>query len=67
MKISAIFKKYRQLVRTLKHIRVEQIILSGILPVMGSRGQGNRNCLRVAINTQVQQIRMEEDVGFVVL
>ena len=32
----AIVKKYRQLVRTLKQIRVEQIILSGILPVMGA-------------------------------
>ena len=31
---TAIVKKYRQLVKTLKQMRVEQIILSGILPVM---------------------------------
>ena len=37
---TAIVKKYRPLVRALQQIRVEQIILSGILPVMGSRGQG---------------------------
>ena len=30
---TAIVRKYRQLVRTLKQTRVEQVILSGILPV----------------------------------
>ena len=40
---TAIVRKYRQLVRRAKQIQVEQIILSGILPVMGSRGQGYRN------------------------
>ena len=35
---TAIVKKYRQLVRTLKQIRVEQVILSGMLPVIGRRG-----------------------------
>ena len=35
----------------LKQLLVEQIILSGMLPVMGSRGQGYRNCRRMAINT----------------
>ena len=35
---TAIVRKYRQLVRTLKQTRVEQVILSGILPVMGRRG-----------------------------
>ena len=44
---TAIIKKYRQLVRTFKHTQVEQIILSGVLPVMGSRGQGYRNCWRI--------------------
>ena len=32
--ITAIVKKYRNLVRTLKQTRVEQVILSGILPVI---------------------------------
>ena len=32
---------------------------------MGSRGQGYRNCRRKAINTLVQQLCSEEDVGFV--
>ena len=36
---TAIVRKYRQLVRTLKQMRVEQVILSGILPVIGNRGQ----------------------------
>ena len=61
---TAIFMKYRQLVRRAKQTRVEQIILSGILPVMGSRGQGCRNCQRMAINMSVQQLCREE-VGFV--
>ena len=34
---TAIVKKYRKLVKTVKRTRVEQIIPSGILPVMGSR------------------------------
>ena len=41
---TAIVRKYRQLVRTLKQMRVEQVILSGILPVMGRRGHKYRNC-----------------------
>ena len=36
---TAIVRKYRQLVRTLKQMWVEQVILSGILPVIGRRGQ----------------------------
>ena len=39
--------------------------MSGILPVMGSRGQGCRNCRGMAINTLVQQLCREEEVGFV--
>ena len=52
---TAIVRKYRQLVRRAKQTRVEQIILSGILPVMGIRGQGYKNCQRMAINTNYQQ------------
>ena len=62
---TAIVRKYRQLDRTLKQTWVEQVILSGILPVMGSRGQGYKNCWRMAINTLVQQLCREEEVGFV--
>ena len=40
---TAIVKKYRQLVRTIKQTRVEQIILSGILPVMRCGVKGFRN------------------------
>ena len=36
---TAIVRKCRNLVRTLKQTRVEQVILSGILPVIGRRGQ----------------------------
>ena len=41
---TAIVRKHRQLVRTLKQTRVEEVILSGILPVMGRRGHKYRNC-----------------------
>ena len=34
---------------------------------MGSRGLGYRNCRRMAINTIVQQLCREEEVGFVKL
>ena len=56
---SAIVGKYRRLVKTLTEERVRQIVLSGILPVMGSRGEEYRNCRRIAINTQVQKVCME--------
>ena len=61
----AIVRKYRQLVRTLKQTRVEQVILSGILPVMGRRGHKYRNCRGMAINMLVQKLCREEEVGFV--
>ena len=61
----AIVRKYRQLVRTLKQTRVEQVILSGILLVMGRRGHKYRNCRGMAINMLVQKLCMEEEVGFV--
>ena len=62
---TAIVRKYRQLVRTLKQTRVEQVILSGIVPVMGRRGHKYRNCRGMAINMLVQKLCMEEEVGFV--
>ena len=40
-------------------------MLSGIFPIMGGRGEEYRNCRRMAINTQVQKVCMEEGVGFV--
>ena len=61
---TAIVRKYRQLVRTLKQTRVEQVILSGILPVMGRRGHKYRNCRWMAINMLVQKLCREEEVGF---
>ena len=62
---TAIVRKYRQLVRTLKQTRVEQVILSGILPVMDRRGHKYRNCRGMAINMLVQRLCREEEVGFV--
>ena len=62
---TAILKKYRDLLRRTKQARVCQIILSGILPVIGSRNQGYRNSRRMSINRLVQQLCKEEDVGFV--
>ena len=62
---TAIVRKYRQLVRTLKQTRVKQVILSGILPVIGRRGQRNPNCRGVAINMLVQKLCREEEIGFV--
>ena len=53
------------MIKTLKEARVGQIVLSGILPIMGGRGEEYRNCRRMAINTQVQKVCMEEGVGFV--
>ena len=62
---SAIIGKYRRLIKTLKEAQVGQIVLSGILPIMGGRGEEYRNCRRMAINTQVQKVCMEEGVGYV--
>ena len=53
------------MVETLKKTRVEQIILSGILPVMRGRGASYRNCKMTAINALVEQMWKEEGVGFV--
>ena len=62
---TAIVRKYRKSVRTLKQTRVEQVILSGILPVIGRRGHIYRNCQGMAINMLVQKLCREEEVGFV--
>ena len=62
---TAIVRKYRNLVRTLKQTRVEQVILSGILPVIGRRGHIYRNCRGMAINMLVEKLCREEEVGFV--
>ena len=61
---TAIVRKYRNLVRTLKQKRVEQVILSGILPVIG-RKYRYRNCRGLAINMLVEKLCREEEVGFV--
>ena len=62
---TAIVRKYRNLFRTLKQTRVEQVLLSGILPVIGRRGQRYRNCRGMAINMLVEKLCREEEVGFV--
>ena len=43
----------------------EQVILSGILPVIGRRGHRYQNCRGMAINMLVEKICREEEVGFV--
>ena len=58
-------RKYRNLVRTLKQTRVEQVILSGILPVIGRRGHRYQNCQGMAINMLDEKLCREEEVGFV--
>ena len=60
---TAIVDKYRKLLK--KEARVEQIILSGILPVFGNRIDGYRNSKRMAINMMVKRLCKEEDVGYV--
>ena len=62
---TAIVKKFRNLLKKTKEARVGQIILSGILPVFGTRSQGYRNSKRMAINGIVKQLCREEEVGFV--
>ena len=56
---------YRKLLKKTKEARVEQIILSGILPVFGNRIDGYRNSKRIAINGMVKRLCKEEDVGYV--
>ena len=57
--------KYRKLLKKTKEARVEQIILSGILPVFGNRIDGYRNSKRMTINGMVKWLCKEEDVGYV--
>ena len=45
---TVILDKYRKLLKKTKEARVEQIILSGILPVFGNRIDGYRNSKRMA-------------------
>ena len=49
-----IVQKHRQLVRKLEKTSVEQFILSGILPVMGGRGETYINWNRMATNVLVE-------------
>ena len=62
---TAIVDKYRKLLKKTKEARVEQIILSGILPVFGNMIDGYRNSKRMAINGMVKRLCKEEDVGYV--
>ena len=62
---TAIIEKYRKLVSTLKGVRVGQIVLSGNLSIMGSRGKYYNNCRRMAINTLLHQLCMVEGIRFV--
>ena len=62
---TAIVRKYRNLVRTLKQMWTEQVIVSGILPVIGRRGHIYRNCWGMAINMLVQKLCREAEVVFV--
>ena len=62
---TAMVRKYRNLVRTLKQMRVEQVIVSGILPVIGRRGHRYQNSRGMAINMLVEKLCREEEVGFV--
>ena len=48
---SATVGKCRRLIKPLKEACVGQIVLSGILPIMGGRGEEYRNCRRMAITT----------------
>ena len=50
---TVIVRKYRNLVTTLKQTRIEQVILSEILPVIGRRGHRYRNCRGMAIRWQL--------------
>ena len=60
---TAIVKKYRNLLKKTKEARVGQIILSGILPVFGTRNQGYTNSRRMAVNGIVQELCRDDEVG----
>ena len=61
---TAIFEKYRNLLKKTKQARAGQIILSGILQVFGNRIQGYRNSKRMAVNGMVKRLCKEEEVGY---
>ena len=57
---TAIVKKYRNLVKKTKDVRVGQMTLSGgILPVFGTMSQGYRNSRTMAVIGMVQQLCRE--------
>ena len=58
-------KEIQRVGRDTEEDEVEQIILSGILPMMRGRGTTFRNCKRMAINGLLEQMCEEEGVGFV--
>ncbi len=62
---TAIVDKYRKILKKTKEARVEQIILSGILPVFGNRIDGYRNSKWMAINGMVKRLCKEDEVGYV--
>ena len=57
---TAIVKKYGNVRKKRKEARVGHMILSGVLPVFGTR-----HSRRMAANGMVQQLCREEEVGFV--
>ena len=56
---------YINLLEKTKEARVGQIILSGMLPVFGTRSQGYSNSRRMAVNGMVKQLCREHYMGFV--
>ena len=62
---TAIVEKYRSILKKTKQARVGQIILSGILPVLGNMIRGYRNSKRMAVNGMVRRLCKEEEVGYV--
>jgi len=58
-------QSYRQLLGKLKKTRVEQIILSGMLPLMRGSGATYIKCKRMAINALVKQMCEEEGFGLI--
>ena len=59
---TAIVDKYRKLLKKTKQASLEQIIVSGILPVYGNRIHGYRNSKRMAVNGMVERLCKEEDM-----
>ncbi len=55
----------RSILKKTKQARVGQIILSGILPVLGNMIRGYRNSKRMPVNGMVRRLCKEEDAGYV--